>query len=77
MVIKKNKSHNFPDLAETLQDSFPRLFAFGKLASQSVINFWCFNATFNYISAISWRSVSVVEKAGVPREKHQPWASNW
>jgi hypothetical protein len=28
-----------------------------------------FNATFNYISAISWRSVLLVE-IGVPGEKH-------
>jgi len=28
-----------------------------------------FNATFNNISAISWRSVSLVEETGVPREK--------
>jgi hypothetical protein len=27
-----------------------------------------FNATFSNISAISWRSVLVVEEAGVPRE---------
>ena len=36
-----------------------------------------FNATFNNISAISWRPVLVVEEAGVPAENHQPWASNW
>ena len=29
------------------------------------IYFWCFNATFNNISAISWRPVLVVEEAGV------------
>jgi hypothetical protein len=29
-------------------------------------NFWCFSATFSNISAISWRSVLMVEKAGVP-----------
>ena len=40
-------------------------------------DFWCFNATFNNISAISWRPVLVVEEAGVPRENHQPWTSNW
>ena len=28
-----------------------------------------FNATFNSISVISWRSVVLVEKAGVPIEK--------
>jgi hypothetical protein len=37
-------------------------------------DFWCFNATFNNISAISWRPVLVVEEAG---ENHRPWASNW
>jgi hypothetical protein len=31
-----------------------------------LIDFWCFNATFNNISAISWRPVLVVEEAGVP-----------
>jgi len=40
-------------------------------------DFWCFNATFNNISAISWRPVLMVEEAGVPRENHRPWASNW
>ena len=39
--------------------------------------FWGFNATFSNISAISWRPVLVVEEAEVPRESHQPWASNW
>jgi hypothetical protein len=34
-----------------------------------------FNATFNNISAISWRPVLVVEEAGVPGENHRPWAS--
>ena len=36
-----------------------------------------FNATFSNISAISWRPVLVLEEAGVPGEKHRPWASNW
>jgi hypothetical protein len=36
-----------------------------------------FNATFNNISAISWRPVLVVEEAAVPGENHRPWASNW
>jgi len=42
-----------------------------------LIDVWCFNATFNNISAISWRPVLVVEEAGVPGENHLPWASNW
>jgi len=42
-----------------------------------LIDFWCFNATFSNISAISWRPVLVMEEAGVPGENHRPWASNW
>ena len=42
-----------------------------------LIDFWCFNATFSNILAISWRPDLVVEEAGIPRENHQPWASNW
>ena len=36
-----------------------------------------FNATFKYISAISWRSVLLVEETGVPGENHRPTASHW
>ena len=39
--------------------------------------FKMFNATFNNISVISWRSVSLVEETGVPRENHRPVASHW
>ena len=42
-----------------------------------LIDFWCFNAIFNNISAISWRPVLVLAEAGVYGENHQPWASNW
>jgi len=34
-----------------------------------------FNATFNNISAIPWRSVLLVEETGVPRENHRLVAS--
>ena len=37
--------------------------------------FMLFNATFNNISVISWRSVLLVEETGVPGENHQPVAS--
>ena len=40
-------------------------------------DFWCFNAPFSNISAISWRPVLVVEEARVPGETHRLWASNW
>jgi len=35
-----------------------------------------FNATFNNISAISWRSVLLVEETGVPVENHRHAASH-
>ena len=35
-----------------------------------------FSATFNNISVISWRSVLLVEKSGVPGENDQPVASH-
>jgi hypothetical protein len=36
-----------------------------------------FNATFNNISVISWRSVSLVEETRGPGENHWPVVSNW
>jgi len=36
-----------------------------------------FNATFNNISAISWRSVLLVDEIGVPGENHRPDGSHW
>ena len=36
-----------------------------------------FNVTFNNISAISWRSVLLVDVTGGPGENHRPVASNW
>ena len=35
-----------------------------------------FNATFNNISVISWRSVSLVEETGVTGENNRPAASH-
>jgi hypothetical protein len=34
-----------------------------------------FSVTFNNISAISWRSVLLVEETGVPGENYRPAAS--
>jgi len=36
-----------------------------------------FNATFNNISTVLWRSVLLVEETGVPGENHRPAASHW
>jgi hypothetical protein len=35
-----------------------------------------FNATFKYISVISWWSVLLVKETGVPGENHQPVKSH-
>jgi hypothetical protein len=39
--------------------------------------FMVFNATFNNISVISWRSILLVEEIRVPGENHWPVASHW
>ena len=39
------------------------------------VNVMVFNVTFNNISVISWRSVLLVEEAGVPGENHRPFGS--
>jgi len=41
------------------------------------IRIMVFNAIFNNISVISWRSVLLVEETGVPVENHQYVASHW
>jgi hypothetical protein len=41
-----------------------------------LVNFMVFNATFNDISVISWRSALLVKKTLVPRE-NPPNASHW
>ena len=40
------------------------------------VGFMIFNAIFNNILAISWRSVLMVEETGVPGENHRPVASH-
>jgi hypothetical protein len=42
-----------------------------------VVCLMVFNATFNNISVISWRSVLLVEETGGPEENHRPVASHW
>jgi hypothetical protein len=39
--------------------------------------FMVFNATFNNIAVISWRSVLSLEEIGGPGENHRPFASHW
>ena len=45
--------------------------------SQFKVRVMMFNATFNNISAISWRSVVLVGETGVLWENHRPAASHW
>ena len=48
-----------------------------KNKNSGLVWFMVFNATFNNISVISWRSVLLVEETGVPRENHWPVARHW
>ena len=41
-----------------------------------LVRFMVFNATFNNISVILWRSFLVVEETRVPGENHRPAASH-
>ena len=44
---------------------------------KAVVRVMVFNATFNNISVISWRSVLLVEETGVPGENHRSAASHY
>jgi len=48
-----------------------------QISKKILFDFWCLNAIFSSISAISWWPVLVVEEAAVSGENHRPWASNW
>ena len=39
------------------------------------LELWCFNTSFNNISATLWQSVLLVEETGVPGENHRPVAN--
>jgi hypothetical protein len=41
------------------------------------VRFRVFNATFNNIPVISWRSVLLVDEIGVPRGNHRPATDHW
>ena len=40
-------------------------------------NYGMFNVTFNNISAMSWRSILLVEEAKVPGENHPAVTNHW
>jgi len=41
-----------------------------------LVDLMVLNETFNNISVISWRSVSLVEETGIPGENHRPITSH-
>ena len=74
--IKNNTLHNvYKFILHSMK--FINSYVSKHLLTWLIFDFWCFNATFSNISAISWRPVLVVGEAGVLGENHRPWASNW
>jgi len=64
-------------------DNFMAICEFDDESGGNKTGFYCnmdmemvFNATFNNISFISWRSILLVEGTGVLGEKHRPVASH-
>ena len=51
-------------------------YVYSHLCQHGLVWFMVFNATFNNISAILWRSVLLFEETGVPGENHRPVASH-
>ena len=47
------------------------------LVAIGLVWFMAFNATFNSISVVSWRSVLLMEKTRVLGENHRPAANHW
>ena len=62
----------FPCLFDWILELFWQCCIFFSILLYMIWWFWCSNATFSNISAISWRPVLVVEEAGVPGENHRP-----
>ena len=54
-----------------------KMYVGGSQIVWGVIKFMVLYATFNNISAISWRSVLSVEETGVPEENHRLDPSHW
>jgi hypothetical protein len=58
-------------------DPFNKLKMTSEVAHRVRVMIMVFNATFNNISVISWRSGFLVEETGVPEKKqHRPVASH-
>jgi hypothetical protein len=73
----KGTIYKYFDISAFLKPGLIRELAFS--GSCIVCLFVClmvFNATFNNISVISWRSVLLLEETGGPRENHRSVASH-
>ena len=79
-VYRLSISRNFYDLRQFLKQWLgPKSHPVCLFVYMFVYMFVClmvFNATFNNISDISWRSVLLVEETGGPGENHRPVASH-
>jgi hypothetical protein len=58
----------------TIQSKYTKLTLANKIVFVCLFVGWCFNATFNNISVMSWRSVLLVEETGGLGENHRPVA---
>ena len=64
-------------LQSTTDEQFDKPRAMQALyVSDMFVCFMVFNATFNNISDISWRSALLVDETGGPGENHRPVASH-
>jgi hypothetical protein len=74
-VYDRNKDNSNPPI---LQIENIGLFDLNTTIFECIwFGFMVLNATFNNISAISWRSVLLVEETRVPGENHRRVASHW
>jgi hypothetical protein len=64
-------------LANISEDISPNFYTSSAWIRLVWLGFKVFNATFNNVSVISWRSVLLVVESGIPRENHWPAASHW
>ena len=74
--LKKNKKEQNMFLWRCIIIKWNTIYDESSMMIDWLIDLLRLNATFSNISAKSWRPVLVVEEAGVPGEKHRPWARN-
>ena len=68
--------HTVVDIVEVAMEINTAYIIITTITMSCKVRVMMFNANFNNISAISWRSVLFVEETGVPGENHRPAASH-